>query len=92
MGADTSIGIGELKAARNDPRGDSNDKVSNNQAAARVAVAGALTRGIQRANHIVMDELPVDDVVASTAIHVGDDLSLQNLQIVGHSSLVLMKR
>lgn len=89
MRADASVGVGEALSAGNDPGWDTDDEVAGDQGATRVSVAHALSSGVQRANDVVVHKLTVDNVVAGTAVLVGERASGQSLQIVGQHSLVL---
>lgn len=87
--AHTSVSIGESNSARNDPRGHSDDKVADDEGATAVAIAHALSGGVQSADNVVVHELTVDDVVTAAALLVGEGGRGQGLQVIGQNSLML---
>ena len=91
MGWDTSKDIGESLSASNTPGNGTNNSATNNQWATGVSHAHALSGLGEGADGAVVNQLSVDDVVAGSAVRVGQSLNVQELQLGSGSSRILKR-
>lgn len=92
MCTDASVRVWDSPAAGHNPRHDTYKDLLDDQRAARVAQTNSLVRVGVRANHVVVHEASVQDIVPGSALVIADYCRLQELQLARQVALVLEHR